>query len=470
VIDPMTRQRIHIHREAGLTHQRIAELTQTSVNSVKRVLKEPMPSPGELEAERLDRPHGGRPVVGREVGERLLALLTEFPELPTTEALRIASTEWKWSGSRATFFRLVRSLRPAPVPEPMVRFEGLPGEFAQFDFGQAVVTYADGQKEAVHIFVGRLKFSRQVQVILVPNEQAETLIRCVVACCHAWGGSPLVWVFDNPTTVRISKTGELPVRLHPYLQHLAGELRVAVELCSPRSGNQKGSVERGVGWAKNSFLLVRRFLDRADLEAQLAAWLIEINTVRKSDATKQIPALLLEQEAHRLGQRPIPWTADAYPLRESATVTPVATIVVHATPYQVDPKAIGTVATVLVRRDTIEVITVRGTTVTHPRRDGAKTVQRRPGQATEVLARLHGERKRNYYQRECILMLGAEASAFLENLIHARGNGGWIREVNRLFILLEERGPDRLRAALAACNAAGRHDLFAVEAALKGVA
>jgi transposase len=311
----MTRHRIHIHREAGLTQKRIAHVTRTSVNTVQRVLQEERPTPAELEAEVMTRPHGGRPPVATSWSERVIALFVERPDLPTTEVLRIASTEWGYSGSRATFFRLVRSLRPTPVPEPMVRFEGLPGEFAQFDFGQAVVTYADGRREKVHIFVGRLKFSRQVQVMIVPNEQAETLIRCVVACCHAWGGSPLAWVFDNPTTVRLSKTGEVPVRLHPYLQHLAGELRVAVELCSPRSGNQKGSVERGVGWAKNSFLLVRRFLDRADLEAQLAAWRIEINTVRRSDATKEIPATLLAQEAHRLAERPVSWTSDTYPLR-----------------------------------------------------------------------------------------------------------------------------------------------------------
>jgi len=470
VIDPMTRQRIHIHAEAGLTHAHIASLTKTSESTVQRVLKEPPPTPADLASEQMLRPHAGRPGITSPWLARVVSLLSERPDLPTTEALRIATTEWKYPGSRATFFRLVHRVRPAPVPEPMVRFEGLPGEFAQFDFGQAVVTYTDGKTEKVHIFVGRLKFSRQVQVFVVPNEQAETLIRCVVACCHAWGGSPLAWVFDNPTTVRLSKTGELPVRLNPYLQHLAGELRVAVELCAPRSGNQKGSVERGVGWAKNSFLLVRQFVDHADLETQLASWLVEINTNRRCDATKAIPATLLAQESKRLGERPVPWTADDYPLRESATVTPVATVVIRGTPYQVDPRAIGTVATVLVRRDTIEVITVRETKAVHPRRDGVKAVQRLPGQASEVLARLHGERKRNYYQRECILALGPEAAAFMESLVHSRGNGGWFREVSRIFALLEECGPDRLRAALAKCVARGRHDLFAVEAALKEVA
>lgn len=48
MIDPMTRQGIHIHREAGLTHKCIAELTRASVNTVKRVLQEDLPTPLEL--------------------------------------------------------------------------------------------------------------------------------------------------------------------------------------------------------------------------------------------------------------------------------------------------------------------------------------------------------------------------------------------------------------------------------------
>jgi hypothetical protein len=225
-----------------------------------------------------------------------------------------------------------------------------------------------------------LKFSRHLVVILVADQTAETLVRCVVACCRIWGGSPLAWVFDNPKTVVISKRDAV-IELNPHLRHLAGELRASVELCSPRSGNQKGSVERGVGWVKNSFLRVRTFVDRADLESQLAAWLTEVNERRPCDATKEIPSVRLRQEADRLATRPVPWTADEYPLRESGTVTPVATVVCRQTPYQVDAKAIGTVATVLVRRQSIEVITVRGTRVTHPRRDGQRNVQRLPGQA-----------------------------------------------------------------------------------------
>ncbi len=187
MINLMTRQRIHIHHEAGLTHRRIAELTETSVRFVQRVLDEPMPSPAELTVGRLTPTHGVRPVFAVPCVEQLTALLQERADLPTTEILRIATTECGWSGSKATFFRLVRNLRPVQVPEPMVRCEGLPGEFAQFDFGEAVVIYADERTEKVIIFVGRLKLSRQVQVYVVPDQKTETLVRRVVAWWRAAG-------------------------------------------------------------------------------------------------------------------------------------------------------------------------------------------------------------------------------------------------------------------------------------------
>ena len=53
--------------------------------------------------------------------------------------------------------------------------------------------------------------------------------------------------------------------------------------------NQKGSVERLVGWVKSSFFKHRKFQDLEDLEAQLAAWHLEVNTKTPSRATGVIP-------------------------------------------------------------------------------------------------------------------------------------------------------------------------------------
>ena len=39
-------------------------------------------------------------------------------------------------------------------------------------------------------------------------------------------------------------------------------------MCAPRSGNQKGSVERLVGWVKGAFFKPRKVQDEADLQEQ----------------------------------------------------------------------------------------------------------------------------------------------------------------------------------------------------------
>ena len=68
------------------------------------------------------------------------------------------------------------------------------------------------------------------------------------------------------------------------------DLGLGVEVCWPYRPQEKGSVENLVGWVKGSFFKQRRFLDRADLEQQLRAWLTEANTVRPSRATGVPPA------------------------------------------------------------------------------------------------------------------------------------------------------------------------------------
>ncbi len=86
---------------------------------------------------------------------------------------------------------------------PLVRFEGLPGEFSQHDFGEVRVRYQDGTETKVHFFASRLKYSRWVEVTLVPNERVETLVRTLVDHLAAFGGIPLVAVFDRPKTVAL---------------------------------------------------------------------------------------------------------------------------------------------------------------------------------------------------------------------------------------------------------------------------
>ena len=115
---------------------------------------------------------------------------------------------------------LVRGMRPEPRREPIVLFDGLPGEYTQFDFGECKVRLSDGGSLRVQFFATRLKCSRLMHVMIVPDEQTETLARAVIASNEALGGPTQEWVFDNPRTVRISNIGVKPVVRHPDLPQL----------------------------------------------------------------------------------------------------------------------------------------------------------------------------------------------------------------------------------------------------------
>jgi transposase len=377
--------------------------------------------------------------------------------------------EWGFKGGRSQTAQLVKKLRPKPRKEPVVRFEGLPGEYAQFDFGECEVHFVSTGKERVQFFGGRLKFSRFMHVVLVPNQQAETLVRSLLGCLDAFGGSPKEWVFDNPRTVRISPIGAEPIVLHRYLRQAVAEYRVIPTLCSPRAGNQKGSVERLVGFVKNSFLRVRRFRDWADLESQLAQWLHEVNCERACDATGRIPADALAEEAVLLARRPVTCSPNSWAIQETATVTPMGTVTFRGTSYSATARYLGAPATLLVRKQSID-IRVGSEACEHVRADHTGEVRRLPAHREDVLAVLHGARKLATFRRQCLLELGQPAWQFLGQLVHRCPLGRWEKPCSELYDLLTTHGDGAMLDAFARCVARSTFTVSAVRNVLKEAA
>lgn len=470
MIGVMDRLKIHHLREGGLEHKEIAHKVGVGLRSVERVLASPPPRAEEVRQDRRAGKGPGRPSTAASVMPQMMALFEDEEKrgLPSTEILRLATTEWGYTGKRTALFDLVKKLRPAAPKEPVVRFEGVPGEFAQFDFGVARIRLSDGKSRQVTFFAGRLKYSRMVWVVLTADQQAESLVRAVVSCLQAWGGSPKEWVFDNPRTVRISGPGE-PIRLHAHIRDLAAEMNVLPTLCTPRKPQQKGSVENLVGFVKKNFFAVRKFRSLDDVAEQLAGWLREVNDERPCAATDEVPRVLLERERRWLDQRPVPWTADDYPLRMSAVITPMATVRHEGTSYGAPAKRIGATATLLVQRHTIAVL-IDEERVVHERHDHSKSVRRLPEQRREVLTVIHGRRKQNYFRRQCLLELGPPAMDFLENLIHRHPGYGWAPVVDELFELLQDHGERGMRRALQQAHLASTYTACAVTRHLRRAA
>jgi transposase len=422
--------------------EEIAATVGVGKRSVQRILKEPAIQGPESAPTPVSRDIGRPSTVGafREQVERILK---EEPSLPTVEILsRLRGLGY--TGGKSAVYELVKAIRPPKTEAPEVRFEGVPGEFSQHDFGSVKVTYVDGSSEKVHFFASRLKYSRWTHVVTVPNEKVEPLIRALLMSFESFGGVPLRAVFDNPKTIVIGRA-KGHIDWNDTFARVPVDYGFGVELCWPRRANQKGSVENLVGWVKGSFFKVRRFHDREDLERQLIAWLEEVNTQRPSRATNEIPADRMEAERERFTPMAIP--ASEYPLRITTMVRTTGFVEYGRIRYSMPPKTIGIPGTLFLYPDKVRIVTRDGTEAEHSRYPAVGNTSYRSEDRVAKLAAVHGRRARLYQKRQEILDLGPPAEALMTEWVH-HPHMNWKHQVEVLHDLLLCYGPGPTLAAI----------------------
>ena len=306
----------------------------------------------------------GRPSTVANFRKQVIEILQETPDLASLEILRRVR-ESGYRGGKTALYALVASLRSKPA-KPLVRFEGLPGEFSQHDFGQVEVEFRNGASQRIHFFASRLKYSRLVRVSLVADEAVESLVRTLAEHLASWGGRPLLCVFDRPKTIALKwrKNGEV-TEWNPIFAYATLEMGVGVELCWPYRAQQKGSVENLVGFVKSSFFKVRRFHDEEDLRQQLRDWHREVNQERPCRATGIIPAVRLAEEAPRL--RTLKVQPEQLALRIPVYVGPTGTVLHDGHAYSMPPEAISMPATLYLYGQRVRIVAGRYE-AEHPRK------------------------------------------------------------------------------------------------------
>ena len=153
----LKRHEVEILLKAGHGKAEVARLTGVSLCSVKRIAQEGPVVHVDDAAERAQR-QVGRPSTVANFRKPILEILQHTPDLASLEILRrVRETGYK--GGKTALYALVASLRPKSA-KPLVRFEGLPGEFSQHDFGEIEVEFVSGSRRRIHFFASRLKYSR----------------------------------------------------------------------------------------------------------------------------------------------------------------------------------------------------------------------------------------------------------------------------------------------------------------------
>jgi hypothetical protein len=359
MLTPMKRYGIRLLRQANVPQERIAAIMSCNVRTVRRVEKEKEVSAFIDKVEVLK--HGiGRPSKAEEFRIILEKILEDEPGLLGVEIF-VRLKEASYTGGKSAFYELLKTLIK-PSVELISRFEGLPGEFSQHDFGEVEVRFLDGRKKKIEFFASRLKYSRFICVNITKNHRVESLVRALACHFEIFGGLPLRCVFDRPTSVVLRWKKDLnPTRWNDVFKHALFDLGVvvedpegsSVELCTPGRGQEKGSVENLVKWVKNSFFKQRRFVDEKDLEMQLHEWLRKVNYETPSRATGVIPAEKLEEEKRRF--RSLKTQSADLALRVPGYVGPTAYVSFEGKLFSMPPSSISTPATIFVYEKTIRI-------------------------------------------------------------------------------------------------------------------
>jgi transposase len=149
MIDMLKRHEIQVLRRAMHTWSEIAALSGVSEKTARRIAAENPITSVDNAAERARR-QVGRPSKADSYREVLVQALTEDPGLRSVE-LQHRARQAGYTGGKSAVYALVQTLRVRTVT-PLVRFEGLAGEFSQHDFGETWVTDRDGTETKVHFF------------------------------------------------------------------------------------------------------------------------------------------------------------------------------------------------------------------------------------------------------------------------------------------------------------------------------
>lgn len=299
-----------LHRQ-GKSLRAIVRQTGLSINTVRKYLR-----------------YGGRPVYQRRVTrpwkldpykEYLEGRVKEAcPQwIPATVFAREITAQG-YNGGLSQLRAYLRSLRPAVIEEPLVRFETEVGVQLQADWIE--FRRARGRLSA---FVATLGYSRASYVEFVSDEKLETLLLCHRHAFEFFAGVPREVLYDNIKTVVLERDGygEGRHRFHPGFMDFAKHHGFLPRLCRPYRARTKGKVERFNHYLRYSFYVplatrlkaVGLLLDKTTANLEVWRWLREVANVRVHATTGQAPHELLAEERAHLQPLPAPYRGELLP-------------------------------------------------------------------------------------------------------------------------------------------------------------
>jgi transposase len=191
----------------------------------------------------------------------------------------------------------VHTIRPRSR-EAFLTLAFAPGEAAQVDWGEFGTIAVGNTRRRLSFFVMVLAWSRQMYVEFTLSQTMEQFLAAHINAFNALGVPHKVMVDNLRCAVLRHVRGE-PAQFNPRYLDFARHYGFEIVACAPAKGNEKGRVERGVGYVKGNFLSGLVLPDFAALNPALRVWLETVANVRLHRETQRRPVdLWAEERAH----------------------------------------------------------------------------------------------------------------------------------------------------------------------------
>jgi transposase len=278
-------------------------------------------------------------------------MLEETPEL-TAPAVLERLRPLGYAGGVSILRDHMREIRPRLHREAFLTLDFRPGQAVQVDwadFGYAI----PGCPRRVSAFVMALCYSRYLYLEFTLSQTMGSFLRCMERGLAFYGGVTFADIFDNMKTVVLSPRPGATV-FNPRFLEYARARGFAVQACNVRRGNEKGRVERPIGFIRDRFWPGRRFSDLLDLNVQGTAWRDDFANNRVHEVTGKVPSLVFEHEERRF-LRPIPPAPFDTDELVSTGVTKTYRVAFDRNRYSVPSRLVGQSVLVRANDDTVSI-------------------------------------------------------------------------------------------------------------------
>lgn len=432
---------IHRLKNLGLSIRQIAVTLNLDRGTVSKYLKDP---------DTTSKTRPGQPSKLDPFRDIIKDAVKLYPKVKAPVVLKLIR-EKGFEGEITIVREYLRHLRGVRQKQAFIRFESLPGQQMQVDWGHfGSLTYGDSSRKLYALVVIE-SHSRMLHVSFTHSQKQATLHQGLADAFQYFGGTPKEILVDNMLTAVTERAGSI-IRFNESFLDFLRPFAITPVACNIRAPYEKGKVENSIKYLRNNFWPLRNFTDLEDVNHQVLAWFETTANQRLHQTTGKKPRDLFKKE----DLRPLPDTLPDYRETETLRVHKDFAVRFDANRYTVPPRLVGKQLTLKADCRTVTIYHKEKPVAVHNRSWKKRERFDLPSHSEQVKKL----RKRLLMDRQIMVFmsLGQEATDYLEKLTQA--SQPIKKTVTKLLSLNDDFGTSSMICAL---RKALDHKLYGAE-------